>query len=421
VLAGIYPWAFKVEGVARLWLGNQVELEPKWIVWVALAVTAAIVAVNLVSMANYARQRFSFFFLAFVMLMLVPLGPLIAGKGSQYGYQFYKLLLMTAPLHAFWFVIGGNLLRERMFAGRSYAPAMGALFVAVNGVLLIGITHASAKVSTIANSHRGGAHLLIDADFQQLRDFLAVTRDRDVLTLWFDNELGSGSYRTAWIDYFARNNRVVSANATQTSKLSADSIVEKLFPHNNTISRESPLIVAWKRVEGMAQSLILSNAKAFVYDAKSSADVRNLIDASRVTSSYTLKLDAALPFDPNNWFPVWIAGEPNSASLLTMKFGDFNQFRYDQWGYPAVNLQPGGGCKGKVMTLAVQFLQLEKRLRLICNGAVAEADVPLASTALDGQRPMRFGWNAGIGSLEGKYPLAAEFPGPVVELPAAAR
>jgi hypothetical protein len=421
VLVGIYPWAFKIAGLARLWLGNQVNLEPEWITWAAAAATAAVVAVNLISMTAYAKRSFSFFFLALVMLMLVPLGPLIAGKGSLYGYQFYKLLLMTSPLHAFWFVIGCNLLLRQPFAAKSYAPAFGALFVAVNSFLLIGITHASAKVSTIANSHRGGAHLLIGADFRQLRDFLAVTRNRNVLTLWFDNELGAGSYRTAWIDYFARNNRVFSINSIAGGGSVADSIIEKLFPDKETSSQGLPLVVAWKAVEGLKHRLVFSNSRIFVYDAETAASVRQLIDESRVTSSRNLKLDAVHPFDAENWFPIWIAGDANSVSLLTMKFGEFNQFRYDQWGYPAAHFQPGGDCRGKVMALTVQFLQLEKRLRLTCNGVVAEADIPLAFTALDDRSPARFGWSAGIKSLEGKYRLAEEFPGPIVELSANAR
>lgn len=416
VLGEIYPWAFKLEGVARLWLGNQADLEPKWIVWVAVAATIAVIVANLVSMTVYANRRFSFFFLAFVMLMLVPLGPLIAGHGSKYGYQFYKLLLMTSPLHAFWFVIGCDLLRTRPLAARNFAAAIGALLVAVNGCLLFSLVHASAKVETIAKSHRGGAHLLIDSDFRQLRDFLAATHDRDVLTLWFDNDLGSGSYRTSWIDYFARNNRVLSGNAAENAKLSGAEVAEKLFPQGT--SHGSPLVVAWKAIDGMAQQLALSNARVYVYEAKSAADIRRLFDASRVTSSRTLKLDAALPFNAENWFPVWIAGDPNAQSLLTMKFGDVNQFRYDQWGYPGAFFTPGGDCRGNVMTLAIEFMQLEKRLRLVCNGAVAQSDIPLAFTALDDRRPARFGWNAGIGSLEGKYPLAETFPGSIVQVPA---
>jgi hypothetical protein len=39
------------------------------------------------------------------------------------------------------------------------------------------------------------------------------------------------------------------------------------------------------------------------------------------------------------------------------------------------------------MTLDVEFMQLEKRLRLIRNGAVAEADISLAFTALEGSGP----------------------------------
>ena len=420
VLTDIYPWAFREEGLARLWVGNQVTLQSKWVVWTSVAVIVAMIAVNLVTMANYAKHRFSIFFMAFALTMLIPLGPLLAGMGAKYGYQFYKLLLMAAPLHAFWFVVGTDHLRRSSPKAARYAPAFGALLVAVNGFFVLGIANASAKASTVGNSSRGGAHLLIDADFRQLRDVLAAISDRDVLNLWFDNDLGTGSFRAAWIDYFARNNRVVSINSSHSAKLTVDAIYEKLFP-GGSASHGSPLVVTWVPLNGMAQQLVFSNDKAFIYEARSAGDVRQLFAASRVTSSRTLKLDAIRPFDAESWFPVWIGGMVNSQSLLTMKFGALNTFRYDQWGYPAVHLAPGGDCKGREMTLTVQFLQLEKRLRLICNGVVAEADVPLAFTALDNRGTPRFGWNFGIGSLEGKYPLAAEFPGSVVELLAVGR
>ena len=59
----------------------------------------------------------------------------------------------------------------------------------------------------------------MDPDFQGLRRFLEAMRDRNVLTLWFDKEINGGEYRTAWMDYFARNNRVLSLIDTRPTKV----------------------------------------------------------------------------------------------------------------------------------------------------------------------------------------------------------
>src|SRR5450755_1554623 len=229
VLLTIYPWAFKFEGLARLWLGNQVPLQPKWIVTVLVVVTALIFVSIVLSLVSYTKRSLSIFFLALVLVMFIPLGPLLAGMGSQYAYQFYKLLLMVSSIHAFWFVIGLFFVTAHMRALKSMAYALAIALVAVNGLQTFSITKASAKASTVAISHRGGSHLLINPDFLRLRNFLYATSDRDVLVLWYDNDLFSGAYRTAWINYFARHNRVWSLISTASGGIdeSAASVDER--------------------------------------------------------------------------------------------------------------------------------------------------------------------------------------------------
>jgi hypothetical protein len=282
VLPTIYPWAFKFEGLARLWLGNQVLLQPKWIVSVLVLMTVLLFIFILLSLVFVARRSRSIFLLALVLLMFAPLGPLLAGRGSQYAYQFYKLLLMVSSIHAFWFIIGFSIVASRSRMWRNTAYAFAILLAVVNGFLTFSITKASAEVSTVATSHRGGAHLLIAPDFRPLRDFLGATRDRNVLVLWYDNELNSGAYLIAWINYFARHDRVWSLISTVSGGIdeSAASVDER-FSNQNLQEVSSAVVVTWKPVDALKDRLLIANPLLSVYEARSQQEIRRLIDESR--------------------------------------------------------------------------------------------------------------------------------------------
>jgi hypothetical protein len=417
VLAQLYPWAFEFEGLARLWLGNQVQRPPETIFEIIVGVMVLIFFCNMISLTVYARRAFSAFFLAFVLLMFIPLGPLVIG-GSRYPYQFYKLLLTVTPLHAFWFVTGVTMLRGYSVVHRNYAYAFGAAVAVVNGFLTFSITRASAETSTTVISHRGGAHVLIDADFSRLRTYLGPIKDRDILTLWYDNELFQGAYRSAWIDYFARRNRVRSLISTAgvNADATAAPVDQRLSPQS-LLQVSSAIVVTWKPIDDLKDRLVMANPLVSVYETSSQEEMRRLIDASRITLLRKLKLDATQDFDPASWYPVWVAGKPGYATLLTMKFGKFNEFRYDQWGYQPVHLTPHGNCGGKAMTLTVRLMEIDKHLVLECNGAAVEADLAVPYSSLENRGPAHFGWNAGITSLGSEYPLGENFPGSVVEIP----
>ncbi len=418
VLPTIYPWAFKFEGLARLWLGDQAPLQPKWIVTLIVVTTILIFISTLFSLWFFARSSFSIFFLAFVLLMIVPLGPLVAGRGIQYAYQFYKLLLTVSSIHAFWFVIGIYIVTRDAPMRRNLAYAFAVLLVTVNGFLTFSITKASAEVSTIATSHRGGAHLLIDVDFQRLRNFLGETRNRDVFVLWYDNELYSGAYRTAWINYFARLNRVRSLISIVSGEIdeSAAAVDERLSIHDLQ-NLSSAIVVIWKPIEALQDRLLIANRLLDVYQTRSPDELQRLIDASRVMASRTLSLAAASEVEPEKWYPVWAADAPSDSTLLTIKFGDYNEFRYDRWGFPALHLMPRGDCRGPVMSLTVQLMLIDKRLRISCNGAIAEAVLPsnYSSWPLNGST--LFGRSNGNTLFDREYPLVSNFPGSVVESP----
>jgi hypothetical protein len=387
-------------------------------VTVLVVVTALIFVSIVLSLASYTKRSLSIFLLALVLVMFIPLGPLLAGMGSQYAYQFYKLLLMVSSIHAFWFVIGLFFVTAHMRALKSIAYALAILLVAVNGLQTFSITKASAKASTVATSHRGGSHLLISPDFLRLRNFLYATSDRDVLVLWYDNDLFSGAYRTAWINYFARHNRVWSLTSTASGGIdeSAAPVGERLSKLNQqALSRA--IVVTWKPIGSLDNRLLFANRLLSVYETRSQEEIQRLIEESRVMVFRRLSLEASSNLDIAKWYPVWVAGAPGNATLLTMRFGAFNEFRYDQWGYPALLLKPGGECSGSVMSLTVQLMLIDKRLRIVCNGAVAEAHLPSTYSSLQNSGSVRFGRSNGITSIEGNDPLEEKFGGSVVEIP----
>ncbi|KZD20651.1 hypothetical protein [Tardiphaga robiniae] len=406
VFGEIYPWAYKPEGLVRLWLGNQVALPSKWIVQTIMWAMFLMIACNAIGLISYSFRSFSALTLALAMLMCVPLGPFILGKGSGYPYQFYKLLLIVWPLHVFWLVMGTKLFNEYHASLRHNASALGATMVVLCGYLVIGLTNASAKASTVASTHRGGAHLLMDPDFQSVRRYLEALHGRDVLVLWSDDDVGGGEFRTSWFNYFARDNRVRSLVPIVGSTRHKEQLTDA-----DLVPISSAAIVSWKKIDGMEKRLIFANSLAFIYETNSQEDMKHILDQARITVSRTFVLSVDKEIDLANWYPLWVAGEPGNASLLTMKFGEFNEFRYDHWGYPAVRLKPEGNCRGKTINLKFELMLHDKRLRLTCNGNVVEVDIPLPSSRLRNSEGGRLGWNAGISSLEGKYPLAESFPG----------
>jgi hypothetical protein len=161
----------------------------------------------------------------------------------------------------------------------------------------------------------------------------------------------------------------------------------------------------------------MKNSLLSVYETRSQQEILRLIDASRVMVDRKLHLDVTSGTDPANWYPVWVAGAPGDATLLTISFGEYNEFRYDQWGSPALHLTPRGECRGKVMSLSVILMLIDRCLRIVCNGAVAEAQLPSTYSSLQASGLVRFGQSNGITSLGGKYPLQENFPGSVVEVP----
>ena len=140
VFDGIYPWAYKSEGIARLWLGDQIVVPSEWIVRAITGATFLIIICNVISLAYCGMRSLSVFFLALVMLMFVPLGPMIVGNGSEF---FISVLQAVAYGVAVARVLAGDghkLVQQVSSLPRNCALALGFVLASVNACLVLSVT-----------------------------------------------------------------------------------------------------------------------------------------------------------------------------------------------------------------------------------------------------------------------------------------
>ena len=413
VLEVIYPWAFRADGLARLWIGNQIAMPTEW-----MAKGLAVFSIGLFFLGmGWLARRFvetkSLSALAVGFVMCFPLAPIFASAltGQKYPYQFYKLLLTVWPVVICCGLCGMFQLASQG-RGRRAALGVAASLVMLNLLAVNRIAYASAKTETVAKSGRGGAHLLIDTDFPQMRKLLSGLSGRRVYLWWYDTALYEGAWRSRWLAYFARRNVVWSMINSQPSGAGE---LRVRTPPADAGSGTEMVGVTWKQIPNTTSNRIGSSFWIHHNLAREDFD---LVDSeSRITISRTLKLRVREEIDKAVWYPLWVAGKPGYATLLTVNFSpDLYRFRYDQWGNPATHLAPGGACSGKDIVLTLKIMQFEDRISLTCNGVTAEGFIPGRTCYLERDLPIEFGDNRGIDRLEGKYPLATRFPGSITEL-----
>jgi hypothetical protein len=111
VLHNIYPWAFQLEGLGRIWLGDNVALSPgilQGLIRLYVIATTAMAYYGLISAcaAQLSPQKLAWTDLrqrcslacALSVLMLAFLPIFVIVRDLQHPYQFYKLLLSVSPL-----------------------------------------------------------------------------------------------------------------------------------------------------------------------------------------------------------------------------------------------------------------------------------------------------------------------------------
>ncbi|MCX6253826.1 MAG: hypothetical protein NTV31_05040 [Bacteroidia bacterium] len=417
----LYPWAFKAEGLARLWIGHQYPSLSEWLLYSlvffsAIVVLAAIAyALSLCRKGTAPSQLFS------ALIVCIPLAPLLLSvlTRDKYPYQFFKLLLIVWPLILFFAACGIAEWISRIRQGRGFIYFLIALICANVGITNR-IAFASAKPETVAKSSRGGAHLLIDENFKQMRMLLDRIEGKRVYIWWYDKVLCTGKWRGRWLAYYARKNVVWSMNPTPAS---GHGYELSPFESLSFDSIKVPAIgISWRDISVRTKEKIGSSRVGtdpfWLYQLTDDGEVLRLDQASRecVVVSRSMRLSVDKDTDSGTWYPLWVAGREGSATLITVNFTKEGvRFRFDQEGYPATILEPGCKCSGAELQVSVLIDQFKRKVTINCNGSVAEGNIPDVLTSLSWDDPL--GVNDVSALLEGKYPLAKVFPGKLVEQP----
>ncbi len=207
VLGHIYPWAYSVEGVERLWIGDLVTLaavRDSPIVWgLAVGVTvlgyAGLIVHALAQAARAWRGEKGWrpaLLLACLMLGLASTPLAIFLRGPHFGYQLYKLELTASPL----FVIGLALLFRRFAAVVCAGLAMPAAWATCQMAMASTVW---SPITGVPPRHEFAAWLR-RPEIEYAKGALENLSGRDVLLCATDEH---GGVLNGWFSYYLRHNR----------------------------------------------------------------------------------------------------------------------------------------------------------------------------------------------------------------------
>jgi hypothetical protein len=217
VLNGVYPWAGKFEGIARLWLGWFAGFS-KSARAIALTETVTLLLTGLglaglLALSVITRKGLP---TAASALLVAPWAMIaIFGKNS---YQHYKALSSVAPLLPVGIACLG-------YVARLAASATWVAYGAAIARLTLGVALGLTLVSTLNLTFRAGGGLgltqeamgrggqfnLVDPAMRQTQRDLEGRVGQTIYIAWFDDFFG-GAVVNAWLAYFARGNKVFLVN-----------------------------------------------------------------------------------------------------------------------------------------------------------------------------------------------------------------
>ena len=416
VLAGIYPWAYKAEGVARVWFGDGVALlSPRQMRIVGFFGASLILAGLSGLLFNFWKTRNNLALLAAVV-GAIPLVPAALG-GTNYSYQFYKLLLSVSPFY----VLGIGALvfnlqsKSILFARLGKSALIGA--ATTIAICTGSMTYGASLLNTTLISGRGGAYMLLSSVTKEVRSYLRSLDNVTVIILWYDTASYKGNWINAWLEYSARQNRVWSMNLGRRPDGLADFVLNRTALPELATS-ESYVVVTWVEASLLANKLAYAGGSYRIYRTREYEDVQHLVQASRPTKKRSLLLAADTnKIQPDVWYPIWVSGTPGNASLLTASFSEESRatLRYDHWGYPPLFFFENGECRGSVFNLIITVDTAEDSLELICNSASVKKSLPTSSLFSLDAKP-DFGSSHAIRAL-GSAPLSEVFLGKLEEVP----
>jgi len=217
VLSGVYPWAFSVEGLTRIWLGDlYADLAGYW-PYILAVISVGLLLTAYSGIGYTLVKRKDGITLGIAALVTLPL--IIMFKGSQYKYQFYKILLSVSPLMP----LGIALFLKTISRRRRYYQSFLRFVVPVAVFILIAVSDMvlrSGLGRTREEIGRGGAHKLTAPSTRAAQDVLSSMHDKDLYILYYDN-FHRGLFINGWLTYFSRHNNVLAINP----------LVDDISPH----------------------------------------------------------------------------------------------------------------------------------------------------------------------------------------------
>jgi hypothetical protein len=223
VLRALYPWAYQLEGLACLWLGDVFQGEPLSPAHgLARGFGLAITALGYGGLLLVCWRRLPVggrpgAWLAFALpastLALALLPMALLARDDQHPYQFYKLLLSISPL----LVLGVASLGAGSVSDRrtpvAHAPGSERLrpatlvpLAAVGVLAVIGTTRMALQTTTLVPTRRCLAAYYQAPAIADTQARLEALRDRDLLIATPYG--GHNRLRNSWLAYLARHNRV---------------------------------------------------------------------------------------------------------------------------------------------------------------------------------------------------------------------
>jgi hypothetical protein len=218
----IYPFAFQLEGLGRLWLGDLAAAPPGLRQGMARLVALVVTFLGYYGLVRLGVTRLTgrgggpepgenrSAGVALALLAVALLPALVLARDDQHPYQFYKLLLTVTPL----LLLGLATLAPPVWAvARSgWRTALPGLLVLgpLLGMALAGTSDMVLKSRWLQPLPRSLSHILLASDMRDLADHLEHLHGEPLLIASTEPTLDGphNSWRSAWLTYFARHNPV---------------------------------------------------------------------------------------------------------------------------------------------------------------------------------------------------------------------
>jgi hypothetical protein len=232
VLGHLYPWAFAIEGIGRLWLGDLAAGGPQQLQSPMRAYALAVLAFGYYGLASTCTAKLSAvagawhapeqrrelaFGVGVLALALLPV--LVIARDDQHAYQFYKLLLSICPLLVLGLVLvfqpnlsvpaqAGSPAFPARLAERLALLAVGAVLVGGSaGTTMMALESTSLKPT----SDRYNGYYLLAPELHEAQERLEALHNTNLFFYQTDSTWSTG-FLNAWLAYFARDNQIWLGN-----------------------------------------------------------------------------------------------------------------------------------------------------------------------------------------------------------------